>query len=54
MRLWKRATAEFVGTYWLVIGGCGSAVLAVTFPQMGIGFLGMRLLPDNECERQPK
>ena len=41
MPLFKRATAEFFGTFWLVFGGCGSAVLAAAFPQLGIGFLGV-------------
>src|SRR5262249_62200089 len=35
--------AEFVGTFWLVLGGCGSAVLAAAFPQLGIGFSGVAL-----------
>lgn len=35
--------AEFVGTFWLVLGGCGSAVLAAAFPEHGIGFLGVAL-----------
>jgi len=39
----KRATAEFVGTFWLVFGGCGSAVLAAGFPGLGIGFVGVAL-----------
>ena len=43
MNLPKRAFAEFIGTFWLVFGGCGSAVLAATFPQVGIGFLGVAL-----------
>ena len=43
MNLSKRALAEFVGTFWLVFGGCGSAVLAATFPQLGIGFYGVAL-----------
>ena len=43
MSLSKRATAEFVGTFWLVFGGCGSAVLAAAFPGLGIGFLGVAL-----------
>src|SRR5437660_9441666 len=43
MSLKKRATAEFFGTFWLVFGGCGSAVLAAAFPQLGIGFLGVAL-----------
>lgn len=37
----KRAGAEFIGTFWLVLGGCGSAVLAAAFPSLGIGFLGV-------------
>src|SRR4029077_19611407 len=41
MSLTKRATAEFFGTFWLVFGGCGSAVLAAAFPNLGIGFLGV-------------
>lgn len=41
MSLGKRATAEFIGTFWLVFGGCGSAVLAAAFPSLGIGFLGV-------------
>jgi aquaporin Z len=43
MPIAKRATAEFVGTFWLVLGGCGSAVLAAGFPGLGIGFLGVAL-----------
>jgi aquaporin Z len=43
MSLSKRAAAEFIGTLWLVFGGCGSAVLAAGFPQVGIGFLGVAL-----------
>src|SRR4051812_45195805 len=39
----RRLTAEFLGTFWLVFGGCGSAVLAAAFPQLGIGFLGVAL-----------
>lgn len=35
--------AEFLGTFWLVLGGCGSAVLAAAFPDVGIGFLGVAL-----------
>ncbi|MEO8124451.1 MAG: aquaporin Z, partial [Burkholderiales bacterium] len=35
--------AEFFGTFWLVLGGCGSAVLAAAFPQLGIGFVGVAL-----------
>src|SRR5579864_8883940 len=41
MPLSKRAAAEFIGTFWLVLGGCGSAVLAAAFPQLGIGFVGV-------------
>jgi aquaporin Z len=41
MSLSKRALAEFFGTFWLVFGGCGSAVLAAAFPQVGIGLLGV-------------
>jgi aquaporin Z len=37
----KRLTAEFIGTAWLVLGGCGSAVLAAAFPNVGIGLLGV-------------
>ena len=37
----QRLTAEFLGTLWLVLGGCGSAVLAAAFPQVGIGLLGV-------------
>ena len=37
----RRLTAEFIGTFWLVFGGCGSAVLAAAFPQLGIGFTGV-------------
>ena len=43
MTLGKRATAEVLGTFWLVFGGCGSAVLAAAFPEVGIGFLGVSL-----------
>src|ERR1051325_710555 len=39
----RRVTAEFVGTFWLVFGGCGSAVLSAAFPALGIGFLGVAL-----------
>jgi aquaporin Z len=41
MSLSKRTTAEFFGTFWLVFGGCGAAVLDAAFPQLGIGFLGV-------------
>jgi aquaporin Z len=43
MSLGKRAVAEFFGTFWLVFGGCGAAVLAAGFPTLGIGFLGVAL-----------
>jgi aquaporin Z len=43
MSLSKRAAAEFLGTFWLVLGGCGSAVLAAAFPGLGIGFAGVAL-----------
>lgn len=39
----KKFVAEFVGTLWLVLGGCGSAVLAAGFPELGIGFVGVSL-----------
>ena len=39
----KKYLAEFIGTFWLVIGGCGSAVLAAAFPDLGIGFVGVSL-----------
>lgn len=39
----KQLMAEFIGTFWLVLGGCGSAVLAAMFPVAGIGFLGVAL-----------
>src|SRR6201991_4949730 len=39
----KSIVAEFLGTFWLVFGGCGSAVLASAFPQLGIGFAGVAL-----------
>ncbi len=41
MSLIKRTTAEFIGTFWLVLGGCGSAVIASSFPNVGIGLLGV-------------
>jgi len=43
MTLGKRSLAEFIGTFWLVFGGCGSAVLAAAFPNVGIGLLGVSL-----------
>ena len=41
MTLTKKLGAEFIGTFWLVLGGCGSAVLAAGFPELGIGFVGV-------------
>ncbi len=43
MTLIKKLSAEFIGTFWLVLGGCGSAVLAAGFPDVGIGLLGVSL-----------
>src|ERR1051326_7524105 len=43
MGIGKRTSAEFFGTFWLVFGGCGSAVLAAAFPNLGIGFAGVAL-----------
>jgi len=43
MSLKNKLGAEFIGTFWLVLGGCGSAVLAATFPDTGIGFVGVSL-----------
>ncbi|RLA67735.1 MAG: aquaporin Z [Epsilonproteobacteria bacterium] len=43
MSLGKKMGAEFFGTFWLVLGGCGSAVLAAGFPELGIGFMGVAL-----------
>ena len=43
MSIAKRLGAEFIGTFWLVLGGCGSAVLAAAFPSLGIGFAGVAL-----------
>ena len=43
MSLSKKLGAEFLGTFWLVLGGCGSAVLAAAFPEVGIGLLGVSL-----------
>ncbi|MBL9099145.1 MAG: aquaporin Z, partial [Alphaproteobacteria bacterium] len=41
MDIGRRMAAEFIGTLWLVLGGCGSAVIAAAFPQVGIGLLGV-------------
>ena len=43
MPIAKRLGAEFLGTFWLVLGGCGSAVLAAAWPELGIGFAGVSL-----------
>ena len=43
MKLSQKLAAEFIGTMWLVLGGCGSAVLAAAFPDVGIGLLGVSL-----------
>src|SRR6185436_21153169 len=43
MNLGHRLSAEFIGTLWLVLGGCGSAVIAAAFPNVGIGLLGVSL-----------
>lgn len=43
MSLTKKIAAEFLGTFWLVLGGCGSAVLAAAYPELGIGFAGVAL-----------
>ena len=39
----KKLLAEFIGTFWLVLGGCGSAVLAAGYPELGIGFVGVSI-----------
>jgi aquaporin Z len=43
MTLSKKLAAEFIGTFWLVLGGCGSAVIAAAFPEVGIGLVGVSL-----------
>ena len=43
MKEMKQYSAEFLGTFWLVLGGCGSAVLAAAFPNVGIGLMGVAL-----------
>ncbi|NJD33066.1 MAG: aquaporin Z [Gammaproteobacteria bacterium] len=43
MPMSRKFAAEFVGTFWLVLGGCGSAVLAAAYPELGIGFAGVAL-----------
>src|ERR1700754_1996812 len=39
--MFRKLSAEFIGTFWLVFGGCGSALLAAGFPDVGIGFVGV-------------
>jgi len=43
MKMTTKFAAEFLGTFWLVLGGCGSAVLAAGFPELGIGFVGVSI-----------
>src|SRR5699024_14338 len=43
MSITKRCTAELLGTFWLVFGGCGSAIFAAAYPELGIGFAGVSL-----------
>ncbi len=43
MSITKRSVAEFFGTFWLVFGGCGAAVLAAGVPELGIGYAGVSL-----------
>ncbi len=43
MPLFKRSIAEMFGTFWLVFGGCGAAVIAAGYPALGIGFVGVAL-----------
>src|SRR5512146_878166 len=43
MDMSRRLAAEFIGTFWLVLGGCGSAVLAAAIPDLGIGYAGVAL-----------
>jgi len=43
MSIGTRSAAEFIGTFWLVLGGCGSAVISAAFPEVGIGLLGVSL-----------
>jgi aquaporin Z len=43
MNLFKKLSAEFIGTFWLVLGGCGSAVISAAFPEIGIGLLGVSI-----------
>ena len=41
--MFSKLSAEFIGTFWLALGGCGSAVLAAAFPDVGIGLMGVSL-----------
>ena len=43
MKMTTKFAAEFIGTFWLVLGGCGSAVLAAGYPELGIGFVGVAI-----------
>ena len=43
MSLAKKSVAEFIGTFWLVLGGCGAAVISAGYPELGIGFVGVSL-----------
>jgi aquaporin Z len=43
LKMTPKLAAKFLGTFWLVLGGCGSAVLAAAFPELGIGFVGVSL-----------
>ena len=43
MPMSRKAVAEFIGTFWLVLGGCGSAVISTAFPGLGIGFVGVSM-----------
>ncbi|MEI4861566.1 aquaporin, partial [Klebsiella pneumoniae] len=43
MPLKQKAAAEFLGTFWLVLGGCGTAIIAAAYPELGVGLLGVAL-----------
>ncbi len=47
--MFRKLSVEFLGTFWLVLGGCGSAVLAAAFPGVGIGLLGVSLPSALRC-----
>jgi aquaporin Z len=49
MNLGNKLAAEFIGTFWLVFGGCGSAELAAAFPKVGIGLLELLLPLASRC-----